>query len=185
MNPSNQRLIMGLLSLVVSGLLIYFGLMPLAKKVHEANVNVAAKKTELSKKEEKLEGLNQIKARLPELQGDLTAMNNALPKGADTGGLLVTIEALASTSGVGVASVAPSSGAAAGTAAAASETTAGGVGTLTTGLTLTAAYPNFLGFLGNLESNLRPLTLSMVRIGGGGTGQPLSINLNLVSFYQN
>lgn len=187
MTFKNRPIEFGALLLIAAGVLIYFALVPLVNKLHQVNLESAVKNQELSKKEEKLEGLNQINSRLPELKNDLVVMTNALPKDEDIPGLLVIVEGLAGASGLGVSGLTPASetkteGAATETAEETTEEV--GIGTVAVTLTLSGPYPAFLSFLENLEVNLRPLSLTTINIAGGGTPNPLSINLNLSAYFQ-
>ena len=182
MNFKNRQIEYAVLFIVLSAVLVYFALIPLVRVLHTENVTASSKKQELSQKEQKVEGLVQIQSKLSGLKTDLAMMKNALPKGEEMAGLLVTLEALAGSSGLGVANLAPETKTS--VVAAASETSEGGVGKTSATLNLTGSYPAFVSFLENSEANLRPITFGTINLVSGGTQDALTINLNLAAYYQ-
>jgi Tfp pilus assembly protein PilO len=178
-----------LVCLIILGLIFYFGLKPLLNNLHSTNLDVKVKKEELSLKQQKLDNLNSMRAKINVLKDSLLLMKKALPKEEDVPDILVQTEALASQSGLLVSSFTPSAKA----GQAGSEVTEGvpqtvsqqtGVNSVSYGIALTGGYPSLLSFLENVEKNLRPTTVKSVTISGGSRDKPLSINLNMISFYQ-
>jgi hypothetical protein len=182
-----------LVCLILLGVIFYFGFKPLLNNLHSTNLDVKTKKEELSLKQKKLDNLKSMKVKLNALKDNLLLMKKALPKEEDMPGILVQTEALASQSGLSVSSLSPSPSKETQQASSESEVTEGvpqtvsqqtGVNSVSYSLALTGGYPSLISFLENIEKNLRPTTIKSVNISAGSKDKPLSINLNLVSFYQ-
>jgi len=201
-----RSLEISILSVILTFLLIWFGLRPLIGKLHEQNVSLAKLKEEYTQKQTKLDTLSSMKSRLATLKSDLEMMQKALPKGEDIPGLLVSTESLVGNSGLALASFSPptskqasSSATAASTSSeenpsATAQTTAStnisptvtqatGISSLSYSLSLQGSYPQFITFLQNVEKNLRPTSVVSINIAGGGGGN-MSYSVNMVSYYQ-
>lgn len=179
-----------LVCLISLGVIFYFGFKPLLNNLHSTNLDVKVKKEELSLKQEKLDNLNAMRAKISALRDSLLLMKKALPKEEDVPGILVQTEALVSQSGFLLSSFDTKTQQAGsepievqeGVSQTVAQQT--GVDSVSYSITLTGGYPSLLSFLENVEKNLRPTTVKSVTIFGGSPDKPLSINLNMVSFYQ-
>jgi Tfp pilus assembly protein PilO len=188
-----RSLEISILSIVLTFLLIWFGLRPVVGKLHEQNVSLARLKEEYTQKQTKLDTLSSMKSRLASLKSDLELMQKALPKGEDIPGLLVSTESLVGNSGLALTSFSPpasgqaSSSTTTQTTASANisptVTQATGISSLSYSLSLQGGYPQFITFLQNVEKNLRPTSVVSINIAGGG-GDNMSYSVNMVSYYQ-
>jgi len=207
MITEKRSLEISILFVILTFLLIWFGLRPLIGKLHEQNVSLAKLKEEYTQKQAKLDTLNSIKSKLATLKSDLEMMQKALPKGEDIPGLLVSTESLVGNSGLALASFSPPASKQASSSvtteesasseenpSATAQTTAStnisprvtqstGISSLSYSLSLQGGYPQFITFLQNVEKNLRPTSVVSINIAGGG-GDNMSYNVNMVSYYQ-
>lgn len=187
-----RSLEVSLVCLILLGVIFYFGFKPLLNNLHSTNVDVKAKKEELSLKQKKLDNLNSMRAKINVLKDSLVLMKKALPKEEDVPGILVQTEALVSQSGFLLSSFAPSVKAQQagsepievqeGMPQTVAQQT--GVDSVSYSIVLTGGYASLVSFLENVEKNLRPSTVKSLSIQGGSPDKPLSINLNMVSYYQ-
>lgn len=189
MNLKQKPLELTILLLLLIFALIFFGLRPLLKtSFKNAHLDVAIKKEELRQKQEKLKNLQSVKAKMDNLKNDLEMMRKSLPKEEDMPAILVQTEAMVSLSALSISAFTPSAAAkpAPETQEGVSQTVTQQTGVVSTqiGLSLAGAYPSFIAFLENVEKNQRPTSISSINLSGGAADRPLSINLNIVSYYQ-
>lgn len=182
-----------IISLILLIVIILFGLKPIVRNLHTANLDAKVKKATLEKKQEKLDSLNSMKAQLNSLKDSLTLMQKALPKGEDVPGILVSTEAMVAQSGLGVSSLNPTAKTQATATTTETETTGvisetvtqqTGIASVNFSLSLSGGYPSFVTFLENLEKNIRPTSIVSIRLNAGQKDKPMTIDLNAASYYQ-
>ena len=204
--PQNNSTKILICAVILAGV-IYFIFRPLILNLNSANINLKIKNTELTKKEEKLEKLNNLKSKIATYKSTLQAMQNALPKGEDLSSLLVSVESLVGSSGLGLSSFEPpvastekqsaSASSASQPAVTAGEeatapapeaavsqsvTQATSVGSSSYSLGLSGSYPSFFNFLNNVNKNIRPTVLNSIQI--SSSGEALKIDVKITTYYQ-
>ena len=200
-NIKGNNSITALILVVLNVAIIIFAFKPMIVSLNQVNVSQKAAKIELKEKNTKLENLKSVQSKLSNLSETLAVMQKALPKGQDISALLVSAESLAGVSGLGISSFTPPTAAAAAvpTSAVDEDTTANktnnaavsptvtqktGVSSVSYQKTLIGGYAQFISFLDNADKNIRPTSVSLVNISGGGTDKPLNFNVKLTTFFQ-
>lgn len=202
MNIGKHSAEIAAVSLILTIVIFWFGIKPMIGKLHQANLDLKVAEKEYAQKQERVEMLSKMQSRLSSIKSDLELMVKALPKGEDLPDLLVSTESLVGSSGLALSSFSlPTSGGSEKTPSPAETSEGGAEGgsavtpkisptvTQATGVTsasyslsLQGSYSSFKTFLQNVEKNLRPTSVTSINISKSGNG--MSFNVNLVSFYQ-
>jgi len=200
MNIGKHSAEITLLGLILTFLLVWFGLKPFLAKLNDLNAQLTASKKEYSQKEEKVKALSEIKNKAVSLKDELSLMQKALPKEADVPGILVATESIVGASGLSFSSFQPPTQEKTSSAqtqsssvppeemgasqAAETMTQSEGVNSLSFTLDLTGDYPQFLDFLRNVERNIRPIAIRTISISGAKENKPASLKIKLTTYYQ-
>jgi Tfp pilus assembly protein PilO len=189
-----------LCSIVLTGLLFWFGVKPFLGRVANLRATIQADEANYAQLSSRLETVQQQAAAIKD--EELKKLETLLPKGVNPGDLLVITEAMVANAGLTLNSITPpevpkttaltalgegeGEGAAAATPApgakGAKPTSLGGASVTSYQLTVSGSYPDFLKLLNNIAKSNRPISVLSTSITGSEKG--LIYNLKLASFYR-
>ena len=181
--PFSRTLIVVLGILVAVILIIILGVIPQLNRLKENNIEVAVLKSELKKKEEKLENLKTLAQAIEGQREKTEKIIQALPKGPNTEELLVQLNNIAKTAGVDFQTFAPSEFVEEEVEIAESEPT---LKTLSFEITIQGKYSQITKFVKELANNIRPInTTSWEMTATEESNNPTILaHFSLVTYYQ-
>jgi len=200
MNLKERYKEVALCSIILTGLLFWFGVKPFLGRVANLKTTIQADEATYAQLSSRLETVQQQTTAIKD--EELNKLQALLPKGVNPGELLVITEAMVANAGLTLNSVtAPETptttalaasgegggeGAAAATPAAgatgAGSTSLGGASATFYQLTVSGSYPAFLKLLDDIAKSNRPISVLSTSITSSEKG--LICNLKLASFYR-
>ena len=174
------------LVLVVIIALIYLVIKPQTDSLKQNNIQAAAKKTLYNDQAKQIANLTSLSSQLASSATQVQQLSTALPKHQDVSELIVQLSAIATSQGLTISSLNPSTSQ---SAIAPTESTTSSqptVGTYDFTLSITGTYSQIYGFLQALETNLRPINIQKVDFASGSGSDPtISANMTMETYYQN
>jgi len=188
-----------LLTLMIALLLVFFVIKPKLDGIKILRIEIAKAQLQREDFTKKLKQLQPLPERISAYQEEIDRFFEVLPNKSEVKEFLVILEDLANKNGILITSIAPTLQ---------REKIIGGrevrssTGYSTDGFSLSilgyfnniteenlTTNINFLGFLSDLEKNLRPINVKSIRISGGGEEQqgkpmPATISLEIETYWQ-
>jgi hypothetical protein len=182
----SKKPIISLISLLMSGFLVYLFIIPQWSSVKTLRKEVNDKKQEIAKIEELLIKTQQLQEEYQAVEEEATKIFLALPEQADLPHLLVQFEALASSNGLLLEGISfsqtgqESQGGSQGGTRPLGQSEAGagqtskkisGFPSLAVNVSLSGSYPAFKTYLSALEKSVRSIDVQSIDFGLGQEGQ--------------
>lgn len=181
MNESTRRISVGAVAAGVVLILVwYFALFhPQASHLKSAQRQYTAAQEQVTALQAQVHSLEAIEKQVPADTARLASLDANVPKTPDLKDVLDQLHALATSTGVQLTTVSPST-TNTGTSSTSSGST-GGVQSITIGMNLSGSYPQITGFLSGLTKMPRTFVIDSAAIGSGSTG--LTAQLSTQIFY--
>jgi Tfp pilus assembly protein PilO len=149
---------------------------PQARDLSKAHKAHAAAEQKISQLQNQVTQLNALKAQIPADKAALSVLDQAVPSTPQLDGALRQLQAAATSSGVTLSTVSPSSLAGSSTSTAQKSS---GTPVITLNLTATGTYPQLTSFLSRLASMPRTVTVTSLNISGATSQLAAQITANI------
>lgn len=165
----SQITTLAVLSLLVGILVVIFFIVPQVSQIKDYSGQINQKEIELQSGQDQVQAIKEYALVLKTAKSDVEKLGVSIPTEEKADEAVLQVASAASSAGISMNSVSVSS-TTTGTTNVTSEASASQTGTLTLSVSTSGGYDATLGFIKNLEKNLRPVTLSNLSIAGDAEG---------------
>jgi Tfp pilus assembly protein PilO len=183
-NPTRKIVAIAAAGAVALVLIWYMALMrPQAHNLAAAHKAHAAAEQKIATLDSQLAGLRALVKQVPADRARLGKYTAAVPDTPSLDTALKQLQQAATSSGVTLSSVGPSTPASTTGGSSSSSQSAPGGPAITLSMTATGSYPALTNFLRQIASIPRALTVDSLSLASGGSGSELSANIGARIFY--